>query len=224
MTRSFNQDAVSKTISDQRRVLEIAAVVLTGLGKFIFMDLLAWRLPYITVVILAWISYILYSKKQNTDILKYWGFRTDNFGSVARRVLIFGLISVVTFFSVGYYLGTLNMTWHIIPILLIYPVWGTIQQFLTIGLVAGNLQDMKNNRWSHKSIILATAILFALVHYPNQWLILGTFFLAIFYAFIFLKQRNVFVLGLFHGWLGGLFFYTVVNRDPFVEVFGAFIK
>ena len=26
-------------------------------------------------------------------------------------------------------------------------------------------------------------------------------------------------MGVFHGWLGAMFYYTVVNRDPFQEVF-----
>lgn len=32
----------SRQISDQRRILEILAVVVTGLGKFLFMDALGW--------------------------------------------------------------------------------------------------------------------------------------------------------------------------------------
>ncbi len=35
-----------------------------------------------------------------------------------------------------------------------------------------------------------------------------------------LRIRNVYVLGILHGWLGALFYYTVVDRDPFIEVFG----
>jgi uncharacterized protein len=68
-------------------------------------------------------------------------------------------------------------------------------------------------------IILITAILFGLLHYPFYWLILGTFVLALLYGWIYLKARNVYVMGLFHGWLGALFFYTVVGRDVFAEVF-----
>jgi uncharacterized protein len=49
---------------------------------------------------------------------------------------------------------------------------------------------------------------------------LGTFILALLYGYIYLRSRNLYVLGLFHGWLGALFFYTVVGRDPFAEVFG----
>ena len=49
---------------------------------------------------------------------------------------------------------------------------------------------------------------------------IGTFLLALFYGMVYLKTRNVWVMGILHGWLGALFFYTVVGRDPFAEVFG----
>lgn len=182
------------------------------------MDYLQWKLLFIIVSIMGWGAYTLYANAKNPGLLQHWGFRVDNFKKVWRMVLPFGLVSVAAFFIMGYFLNTINLNWHIIPILLIYPFWGVIQQFLVIGLMAGNLHDTQP-RMQKWLIIVLTAILFGLVHYPYYWLMLGTFILAIFYGFIYLRERNVYVLGLFHGWLGGLFFYTVVNRDPFAEVF-----
>lgn len=65
--------------------------------------------------------------------------------------------------------------------------------------------------------------MFAGVHYPFWWLIAATFILAIFYGYIYLKERNVYVLWLFHGWLGGIFYYTVMDSDPFLDTFGKLI-
>lgn len=206
--------------SHKNRKLEIAAVLLTAAGKFIFMDWLKWKLLFIIVSTLGWAAYVYLRNKKEPGILAHWGFRRDNFTKVLRMVLPFGLLAMISFFVTGYFLGTINMTWHIIPILLLYSIWGVIQQFLVIGLMAGNLQDLPNQNLSKPTIIILTALLFGLVHYPYYWLMVGTFVLALFYGFIYLKERNVYVMGLFHGWLGGLFFYTVVNRDPFAEVFG----
>jgi membrane protease YdiL (CAAX protease family) len=108
--------------------------------------------------------------------------------------------------------------------LLIYPLWGIVQQFLVIGLVAGNLQHVKAGKLPAFVIIGITALLFGFVHYPDRWLMLGTFVMSLVYGFIFLQERNLFVLGLIHGWLGGLFYYTVVDRDPFMEVFGKYLN
>ncbi len=210
-------------ITDTERKFEIAAVLVTGLGKFVFMDWLQWKLPFIIIAIVAWSIYIITRQKQVPGILQHWGFRTDNVKDVVRIVLPLGLVAVAVFSGLGFYLGTIHITWHIIPVLLLYPVWGTIQQFLVIAIVAGNLKDMERNRFSNALIVFVTALLFGLLHYPFYWLILATFILALVYGTIYLKVRNVYVLGIFHGWLGALFFYTVVDRDPFLEVFGKFL-
>lgn len=206
--------------SNINRKYEIIAVLATAAGKFIFMDFFQWKLVFIIISTLGWAYYVYIRNKKEPGILAHWGFRLDNVNKVLRMVLPFGILAVITFFVTGYFLGTINLNWHIIPILIFYPIWGVIQQFLVIGLMAGNLQDIQNQKLSKPAIITLTALLFGLVHYPYYWLMIGTFVLALFYGFIYLKERNVYVMGLFHGWLGGLFFYTVVNRDPFAEVFG----
>ena len=205
-------------INNKTRWFEIIAVLLTATGKFVFMDALNWKLPFIISSVLAWTAYIVYKNRKTPGIFNHWGFRKDNFNTVLKMVWPFGLIAIVTFFIIGWINNTINLTWHIIPVLLLYPVWGIIQQFLLMSLVAGNLQDLKN--FSSFFIIAVTSILFGLLHYPDWWLVAGTFVLAIFYSIVFLKERNIFVLGIFHGWLGALFYYSVVNTDPFLDVFG----
>lgn len=215
----FSNFSLTRPISDKVRVLEILAVVLTGIGKFIFMDHLDLRLPYVVFAILAWSFYVWYRYKKDKQVLLDWGFRRDNFKRVLKLILPFAIVSVLTFFIIGYVQGTLNLTWHIFPLLVTYPIWGTVQQFLTIGLVAGNLSTLKTIKFKKISTLLITAILFSLVHYPSVWLLVGTFILAMFYGYIYLKSKNLYVLGLFHGWLGALFYYTVLNQDPFQDVF-----
>ncbi len=206
-------------VKKSTRIVEILAVVLTAAGKFIFMDFLNWRFPYVATAVVGWTIYILYRKRKTTGILKHWGFRTDNFKKALYNVLPFGIFSVVVFIMIGIWQGSLNITWHILPILITYPLWGVIQQFLLIALVTGNLRDGRFAMLQNWQIILGAATLFSLVHYPSLWLMLGTFLLALFYGFIYLKERNVYVLGLFHGWLGAIFYYTVVGTVPFEDAF-----
>ncbi|MGZ8536887.1 MAG: CPBP family glutamic-type intramembrane protease [Flavisolibacter sp.] len=184
------------------------------------MDYLNWRFPFIVAAIVFWVAYIIYRSRKNPGVIKYWGFRTDNFKTVVKKVLPFGIAAIISFIGIGLYQGTINITWHIIPILILYPIWGIIQQFLLIALTAGNMQDYKGTRLHEGFIIFITALLFATIHYPFIWLIIGTFILAVLYGWIYLKERNIYVLGLFHGWLGGLFYYTVLDKDPFLETFG----
>jgi uncharacterized protein len=118
----------SFSISNKRRLLEMSAVILTAVGKFVFMDYLNWRFAFIVAAIISWTIYIIYRNRTKKGIIKYWGFRSDNFKSVMRKVIPFGLLSVIGFIGIGLYRGTINITWHIIPILILYPVWGIAQQ------------------------------------------------------------------------------------------------
>ncbi len=83
------------------------------------MDYINWRLPYVVFAILAWVSYIIYKHKQEKNILKYWGFRFDNFKEALKLMLPFGV-----FVSIGFYQKTIHITWHILPILITYPIMG----------------------------------------------------------------------------------------------------
>ncbi|MEO9872135.1 CPBP family glutamic-type intramembrane protease [Ekhidna sp.] len=204
--------------SQNHRSFEIVAVSVTALGKFLFYDVLNLRLVFILLMFGFWSTYITMRVRNHSELFKKWGFRVDNFNRVLRRVLPFGIVSFMACLSIGYYQDTINITWHIIPILILYPVFGVLQQFLIMALVAGNLQEL--NRIKAQSIIIITSILFGILHYPDWWLVLGTFILALFYTYTYLKNRNLYVLGFFHGWLGALFYYTVVDKDPFTEIFG----
>ncbi|TBN00853.1 CPBP family intramembrane metalloprotease [Hyunsoonleella flava] len=208
----------SKTtlISERRRILEIAVVILTAIGKFVFMDILDWRLPYVVIAVSAWSIYIYHRYSKEKNILRYWGFRTDNFRMAIKLMAPFAVIAVVSFLIIGYCQDTLNLTWHILPLLVTYPIWGSIQQFLTIGLIAGNLNHLKLNKIL---VVFVTAVLFSVVHYPSKWLMVGTFILALFYGYVYLKVKNIYAMGICHGWLGALFYYTVVNQDPFGDIF-----
>nr|WP_321407087.1 CPBP family intramembrane glutamic endopeptidase [uncultured Carboxylicivirga sp.] len=213
-----------KEQTNKKLLIEIGLVLLTGTGKFLFMDYLNWRLPFIVFAIIFWVLYVIFIHRKDKMALQMWGFRNDNFWKVTGMVAPFGFIAIVLFTLIGWYQNTLNITWHLLPILILYPMWGIVQQFLVIGIIAGNLQSMKTYKIPAFINITLTAILFGLFHYPFWWLVTGTFFLALFYGYIYLKQRNIYVLGIFHGWLAALFYYTVVGRDPFIEVFGKYFQ
>jgi hypothetical protein len=95
-------------ISDKTRWLEIIAVLLTVAGKFVFMDMLNWRLAFIISIIIAWSVYVIYRSRKTQGILHYWGFRTDNFKTVMGLVLPYAIVAVVGMIVIGYYLDTLN--------------------------------------------------------------------------------------------------------------------
>lgn len=199
------------------------AVVLTCLGKFVCMDHLGLRAEFVSVAVVGWGAYVFFRSRTTSGILAYWGFRWDTFPSVMRLLWPFALAAFGGCLAIGAWRHTLPSNWHIVPLLVTYPIWGTIQQFLCVGLVAGNLQDRPASRPKRLVIIGITALLFAIVHLPDKRLMAGTFVLALVYAAVYLRQRNLYALGILHGWLGALFYFTVLARDPFWEIFGKWL-
>ena len=78
-----------------RNKRELIAVLLTAFGKFLFMDYLEWRFFFVSTATLLWLSYIFYQKRSNHEVLREWGFRTDNFGTTLRLVLPFGIVALL---------------------------------------------------------------------------------------------------------------------------------
>jgi hypothetical protein len=208
-------------IGNRTRMLEIAAVLLTGAGKFVFVDGLGAKLPFIVGAILGWGSYVYWRHRRQPGILAYWGFRTDNFRKSFLRLLPLATAAVLLFAGVGYATDKWVLSWHLLPVLLLYPLWGVIQQFLVVGLVAGNLHDYEGRRLHRAAVTGSTAVLFSAVHWPARLLVAGTFVLALVYVTVYLRGRNLWALGLYHGWLGGFFYFFVLGRDPWREVFVA---
>jgi len=207
-------------IKDRTRVLEILAVVLTGMGKFILMDWLDLRFVYISGACLFWMTYVFLRTRQTKGILSYWGFAKTKFRKTFIELLPIVAIGIGAFLWIANRQDTNVVNWSILPILLIYPIWGIVQQFIIVGLISRNLKDLKKYKIPQGVIVLFTSVIFAVVHYPHLDLVFGTFLLAILYSSLYLRGRNLIVLGIYHGWLGAFFFYTVMGRDAWQEVFG----
>lgn len=209
--------------SKNTRLFEITATLATGIGKLIFMHVFDLRLPFILAVITFWTLYVSYRIQKDKQLLHYWGLNTHHFKSTFLELLPLFLFSIIVFFILGSVFQTNILSWHILPVLLLYPIWGIVQQFLTLSLFGKNMRDLGSHKMPIIAAILLTSILFAIIHFPFPLLIVGTFFLALVYTTLYFKGRNLIVLGIYHGWLAAFFFYVVLARDPLMETFGKMI-
>jgi len=66
-------------VTDKQRWLEITAVLVTGLMKFVLMDWLNFRAFYIAAACIFWSVYIYKRYRANKFVLQQWGFRKNNF-------------------------------------------------------------------------------------------------------------------------------------------------
>ena len=211
-------------IPRKRRLIEILMVVATGIGKIFVMDVFNLRLPFITTVIVFWASYYLYRTTKDKSLKKYWGLSILDSKDLFKIVAILGVIVILGIVIFGVYIKPIKWSVHVFFVLLVYPIWGLIQQFLVMSLFAGNIKDLSIKHIGDKLIIVFTSIMFSIVHYPSMNLMIATFIMALIYSTLFLRYRNIIPLGLFHGVIGGLFYYVILNRDAWVEFVTRYIS
>jgi len=210
--------ATEPTKSAIRR-FEIIAVVCTGLLKIPIMNWLDLKLVYIVAVVCFWAGYLFWRVNQEPDYLKAIGFSKEQHWPVFRLLTPLALLSIGVFAVIGYSRGVTLLNWHLLPVLLLYPIWGLFQQFLVMGLVAGNLSKLELEL-PKAAVVLIAAGLFGVIHHPFPILMAATFVLAIVYTLVYLKWRNLWWLGFYHGVVGCFFYYYVMGKDVLIGVFG----
>lgn len=186
------------------------------------MDWLHWNVFYITGIVLFWVVYILYRVKSNREALIFWGFKKEHFRQsmlyLAPLIFITGIGSVL-YSSMN---ASLSFPWSFMLILLLYPLWGLIQQFMMLGIISQNLANATEGKMNRYLIIFLVSALFSMVHYPSFFLMIFTFFLEVVFITVYLKWRNLWAIGIAHGWIGTFILYYVLHRNLWSELFSIF--
>jgi membrane protease YdiL (CAAX protease family) len=195
-------------------MLEILLVLLTA-AAFQVMDPLHLKGAFIAIASAFWISYIAIRCWRDPGLPRRWGFTTRNLRAATLASAVVLVLGVAVMLAYAAMNGTVQMVPHLLPVLLLYPIWGLLQQFLLNALVARNLRE----RLPAIATVLISAILFGLVHYPGPGLMILTAIAAIVWVPIYLKWRNLWPLGLIHAWLGAAAYYWILGRDPWASAF-----
>lgn len=205
-------------MSDSRcidRVGLLAALSTAGLNfLFVVIDPGPW---FIFGACLFWLAFILIRVCRDRSILREWGFRIDNLREASKIPLLLFIVGVMLLGVVAHFRDTLTFPLHTSLLFLIYPIWGVIQQFLVLGIVVNNLEKIKFFEQNKIWLVLIGATLFGSVHVYDLRLVPATFVLELFIVPLYLKHRNLWPMGALHGWLGGLLYLWILNRDLWVE-------
>jgi hypothetical protein len=193
---------------------ELGAVLVLAAGKFVVGDALGQHVLFALAGGGLWIFYILARIHSKPELIHTWGFSSQNLRESMRVVLPVTIAAVAAAVSYGWVSGSALFHWHMGILFLLYPLWGVVQQFLLVVLVAGNVDRITRGTFPRFFIILPTAVLFSLVHIPVPTLMFVTFFMGCFTTTLFLRYRNVWALGIFHGLLATALYYFVLGQDP----------
>jgi uncharacterized protein len=201
--------------------IELPALAITAVLKFLLMDWLQWRAVYITGICLFWFGYVLFQVKSD-DQLNLWGFRASGFKKslfLLTPVIFAGIVVPLVYAG---FKNNLVFTWHIIPVLFLYPVWGIIQQFLMLGIILQNLLTLFDKRVNRYVIVLIVSALFSLIHYTSFFLMIFTFFMEILFIIVYLKWKNLWAIGIAHGWIASFLLFYVLERNLWQELFSGY--
>jgi membrane protease YdiL (CAAX protease family) len=189
-------------------------VVVTGVGFLAF----GLSFLYIGVASLFWVSYVLARHRWDHDVFVRWGFRRRGFGRAAALTAPFALAGAAFCVVYGVVSGEAVMNSHLPLLLVLYPPWGVVQQFLVVALIAENLVAVTRGRIGEPAAVVITAVVFAAVHLEDPALVVATFFLGLVTTSVYFRTKNVWVPGILHGWFATLFYFLVMGEDPWAEL------
>ncbi len=187
------------------------------------MDWLNLRAFYIIAAIVFWAIFIYRRYKSNPGVLSRWGIRKKNFNASVKALLPFGMAGIAGVLIYGWFRDVEFLNWHFLPVVVAYPLWGTFQQFIVAGMIAGNLQNHPKIKLTDNWIVLIVSLLFGLLHLPYLLLAGYVFIMELIFLKVFFRYRNIWALGLYHGIVSSFFLYFVSGRDLFKELYAAFL-
>lgn len=168
-------------------------------------------------ILLPTASIILWSQLSSGYTWQQLGIRTDNLGASLALMSWFVAVAAVIMALVAMAKNRFTWTWNMTVSVILYPLWGYAQQFLILSFINVRLMEL---HWPVVVIALLTGFAFMLLHVPDKWLMPATFGLGFYFSLLFQEQPNILTLGIAHGWLGVLYYYWVIGKDPLAEKFG----
>lgn len=207
--------------SRKGRIFELSAAAVTAAGKFVFTDWLDHQLPYTVGAIVFWAAYVMLRRRADESVMRRWGFRRAGLREAAALSGLAFLIGGGFCAAYAVIAGDPLVNRNLALILLLYPAWGLIQQFLVVALLADNLMALARERTPEFVVVMVSALVFSAVHVPETELMIATFFLGTATTLIFFRTRNLWMIGLLHGWFASLFYFLVLRYDPLAPLLEA---
>lgn len=203
---------------DRAAILEVGALVFTAAAH-----LLTWQWPVVHGVLVAglvlgWCGWFAVRCRRHDGLHRELGLTRQGLGETLRLTVPLALLAALAFGMLGLLRGTLSLPWTLALLALSYPLWGLTQQLMVQGVLVRHLDRLPALSRRPWAIALAAGLLFGAVHWPFPALMLGTSLMGAVFALVYLRHRNVWPLGLLHGWVGALFFLWVMDKDPMMEL------
>lgn len=191
------------------------------------------KAPIVCLSLLAYL-YALSKHDMLKSTIRSQGLRRPSLLSRSSRDT--ALVALLVAFPVVGVIGwrmhdALPVTFTLVVCCCLYPIWGVFQQWLVQGLLTSNLAALiispgrgpetsernRLGRWA--LVVFISGLGFSACHYPDSMMMTGTFALGLVWASLFLRDRDIFPLGFWHGIIGAIWFFWVIGQDPLSHMF-----
>ena len=199
---------------ERRDAVELVALVATGALHPLCFSVLNAKGAYVVSAIVGWGAYIGWTARRDPERLRAWGLRYDGLVASCRAIMPFTIVAAVGTTLVGVLREASPDPLHLALSVLLYPIWGVVQQLLVQGILVRFLA----RRLPSVAVVPVAATVFGLVHAANPALLVATTVLGGTFTAVYVRHQNVWPLGVAHGVLGAMFYFLVLGRDPFAEV------
>lgn len=204
------KDTATPPIPRARLMLEVTVMLVICLGYVAFHQALAFNGWFIVPMMALIIGYLIYEMAFGQRRPRDFGLRGDNLpAAIKLNALVFGPPMLASFIYAAAK-GVPNPL-HFLYALLLYPLWGLIQQFAFCGILLGNLKRLGAGWWS----VPVMALAFCLVHYPSTFLMQLTGIGGLLIGAVYYRVANVWPVAIVHGVFGAFAYYVYRDKDPF---------
>lgn len=200
----------------RRDLGELAAALATAVIHVLPLERLYPEIVEIVVLAGGWLGYLVWLAVRDRERLAQMGFRREDARPTALWCAL--VLTAVSAGAAAYgaSVGTLRLHPHMLILMALYPIWGWIQQWLVLGVLARQLRP----RVPAVVTVAITAVVFGLLHVPDVTLAIGTFGLGLLITPIYLRYRNLWPIGVLHGWLAIPFYFWILGENPWATVTG----
>ena len=175
---------------------EIASIVTSVLiAEWVVLVFIGPAKPVMALPIILAIAFMLYSHRQHGETMHDVGFRTDNFLSSCRLLLIPTVVAVLLVIAFGAFTSRGHFAapwrWRFAAL----PLWALFQQYVLNGFINRRAQMALG---AGPGSIALVAIVFGILHLPNPTLALLTLLAGAVWALVYQRAPNLYALALSH--------------------------
>ena len=175
---------------------EIASVTTSGLiAEWVVLAFVGRNKLVMAIPIALAFAFMLYSHRERAETLRDLGFRTDNFLSSCRLLLLPTALAVFLIIAFGWFSSHGHFAtpwrWRFAAL----PLWALFQQYVLNGFVNRRAQMALG---AGRTSIAVVAIAFSVLHLPSPVLALITLVAGAIWAYVYQRAPNLYALAISH--------------------------